>query len=73
MRDGDYFGLMSLVLNEKCTATTMARAFTDLLVLSADDFERIKADYPELRDALSRASSQQTGHLSQLLLEGVVL
>lgn len=42
-------------------------------MLRAEDFERVKADYPEFSEALNRASSERTEQLSSLLLEGVVL
>jgi hypothetical protein len=71
--DGDYFGNLSLVLREKRTASVRAVGFCDVFVLHRHDFERIKADYPDFREVLKRVSAEQTGKVSQLVLDGVVL
>lgn len=73
MHEGDYFGLMSLVLGERRTATMAARGFCDILILGADDFKRIKTEFPEFQDVLKRASEERVEKLSELILEGVVL
>jgi CRP-like cAMP-binding protein len=73
MSDGDYFGIMSLVLGERRTATMTARGFCDMLILGADDFKRIKTEFPEFKDVLKRASAERAEKLSELIIEGVVL
>ena len=73
MSDGDYFGFMSLVLGERRTATMTARGFCDMLILGADDFKRIKTEFPEFKDVLKRASAERAEKLSELIIEGVVL
>ncbi len=73
MGEGEYFGFMSLVLNERRTATTMARGFCNLLVLHAADFNRIKQEFPEFNDVLKKVSAERSDKLSELIMEGVVL
>ena len=73
LREGDYFGYLSLALNERRTATIKAVGFCDLLILNKEDFSRIKAEFPEFSDVLKRVSAERTEQLSELILEGVVL
>jgi hypothetical protein len=44
-----------------------------LLVLPRTEFERIKLDYPEFRDALKSLSSERSEKISALVLSGEVL
>jgi hypothetical protein len=71
--EGDYFGYMSLALNEHRTATIKANGFCDLLILGKEDFNRIKSEFPEFNDVLKRVSAERTEQLSELILDGVVL
>jgi hypothetical protein len=73
LSEGDYFGVMSLALGERRTATIKAIGFCDLLILNKEDFTRIKTEFPEFNDVLKRVSAERTEQLSALLLEGVVL
>ncbi|MHC4070506.1 MAG: ion transporter [Planctomycetota bacterium] len=71
--EGDYFGYMSLALNERRTATIKAVGFCDILILNKEDFNRIKTEFPEFNDVLKRVSAERTEQLSELIMEGVVL
>jgi len=73
MGKGEYFGFMSLLLGERRTATMVARGFCDLLILRSDDFNRIKAEFPEFQEVLKQTAAERTEKLSELILEGVVL
>jgi voltage-gated potassium channel len=73
LEDGDYFGIMSLILNEKRTASVKAVTYCEIFILSGDDFNLIKNDYPELNDVLKKISSEQTEKLSTLVMDGIVL
>jgi hypothetical protein len=73
MSVGDYFGYMSMVLGERRSATVVARSFCNLLILSLDDFNRIKSEFPEFSEVLKRVSAERTEKLSELILDGVVL
>jgi voltage-gated potassium channel len=70
---GDYFGDLSLLLGERRTASARAITYCDLLVLPKGDFERIKNDYSEFREALKALSSERTEKISALVLSGAVL
>ena len=71
--EGDYFGFLSMVLGERRTATIKATGFCDLLILDRDNFNRIKAEFPEFNDVLKRASAERTDQISELVLEGIIL
>ena len=71
--DGDYFGDLSLILGERRTASAKALTYCDLLVLPKREFERIKHDYAEFREALKTLSSERSEKISSLVLSGAVL
>lgn len=73
LEEGDYFGDLSLLLGERRTASARATGYCDLLVLPKTEFERIKLDYPEFRDALKSLSSERSEKISALVLSGAVL
>jgi CRP-like cAMP-binding protein len=73
LSEGDYFGFMSMVLGERRTATTRAIGFCDLLILDKENFNRIKAEFPEFNDVLKQASAERTEQISELVLEGIIL
>jgi hypothetical protein len=68
-----HFGDLSLLLGERRTASARATGYCDLLVLPKTEFERIKLDYPEFRDALKSLSSERSKKVSALVLSGAVL
>jgi CRP-like cAMP-binding protein len=70
---GDYFGHLSLILGERRTASVRAQTYCDLFMLGRSDFERIRTEYPEFRDALKSVASDKTEKVSALLADGVVL
>jgi hypothetical protein len=70
---GDSFGIVSMVLREPRTATVRTEGYCDVLVLSRDDFERLKNEYPEFKDVLKKVSSEKSERMSALFLDGVVL
>ena len=73
MSEGEYFGYMSMVLNERRTASTKTLGYCDLLILKVDDFNRIKSEFPEFNDVLKRVSGERTEQLSELIMEGIIL
>ena len=73
MEEGDYFGLMSLILNEKRTASVTALTYCEIFILPRDDFNSIKKDYPEFKDVLKKISFEKTDRLSALVMDGIIL
>ena len=73
LEDGDYFGDLSLILGERRTASARALTYCDLLLLPKREFERIKRDYSEFREALKTMSSERSEKISALVLSGAVL
>jgi CRP-like cAMP-binding protein len=58
---GDTFGEIGLLLTGQRTATVVARTPMQLLLLSGQDFERIRARVPELERSLRRLSVERAG------------
>ena len=73
MSKGDYFGFMSLTLDERRTASIRALSYCEILVLDRADFSRIKEEFPEFSDVLKRVSAERSEQLSELVMEGIVL
>lgn len=48
LKEGDFFGEMSLVANKPRTATVKARSFCNLYRLERTTFEKIVSDFPEI-------------------------
>lgn len=52
LRDGDFFGEMALITNERRNATVMAKTYCDLYRLNREDFEDAILGYPEVYNQL---------------------
>ena len=73
LEDGDYFGDLSLILGERRTASVRALTYCEIFVIDRDNFNRIKTEYPEFKDVLTKMSSEKTEKISALILKGVTL
>jgi hypothetical protein len=73
LEPGDYFGDLSLLLGERRTASVRALTHMDVFFLSSRDFERLKTEYPEFKDALREIASGKSDKLADLVSEGCVL
>lgn len=73
LEDSDYFGDLSLILREKRTASVKALTYCEIFKLDRADFNRIKDEYPEFRDVLTKMSSEKTDKVSAHVLAGIVL
>jgi CRP-like cAMP-binding protein len=58
---GDTFGEIALLLTGQRSATVVARTPMQLLSLSGQDFQRIRADVPELERWLRRLGAERAG------------
>ena len=70
---GDYFGDLSLILREKRTASVRALTYCEIFMLGRDDFNRIKNEYPEFKDILTKMSSEKIDKISTLIMDGITL
>lgn len=70
---GDYFGDLSLLLGEKRTASVKTLTYCDIFMLTKDDFDRIRNEYPEFRDVVKKMSSERTEKIAELVLKGIIL
>jgi voltage-gated potassium channel len=59
VREGECFGEMALLLNQPRSATVRAVAHCDLLVLDAEDFRRIIADFPQAEADLRQIAASR--------------
>jgi CRP-like cAMP-binding protein len=59
VKAGECFGEMALLLNQPRSATVRAISPCDLLVLDADDFGRIIADFPQAEADLRRIAASR--------------
>lgn len=73
LTEGDYFGDLTLLLGERRSASVRSVGFSETFQLDAASYERIRSDYPELREVLTKSSQERTSTLTELVLEGVVL
>ena len=58
---GETFGEIALLLTGERSATVVARTPMHLLSLSGQDFQRIRADVPELERSLRRLGVERSG------------
>ncbi|MFT5456745.1 MAG: hypothetical protein ACI9K2_003233 [Myxococcota bacterium] len=72
-RAGDLFGVLSVMLGERRTATVKALDYSDVFVLPRAEMSRLRDAYPEFDDVLKQVGRQGSELLSDLVLEGVVL
>lgn len=73
LEDGDYFGHLSLVLKETRTASAIAVNYCEVFLLTFEDFNRIKQEYPEFKDVLKNMAAENTDKKIQLIKEGIIL
>lgn len=70
---GDYFGDLSLLLGEKRTASVRTTTYCEIFVLTSQEFNRIKKEYPEFKEVLKKSSAEKTEKTSELVLDGIIL
>jgi hypothetical protein len=70
---GDYFGDLSLLLGEKRTASVRALTYCEIFILNRSDYNRIKNEYSEFREVLTKTSAQKTAKVSALIMDGITL
>ena len=64
---------MSILLKEKRTASVVAITYCEMFELSEESYNQMQQNYPELRNAMKKMSSEASEKQASLMLEGVVL
>lgn len=70
---GDYFGDLTLLLGEHRSAGVRSVDFSEVFLLEADAYRRIRTTHPDLLDVLAQSALERSSTVNQLVLEGVVL
>jgi CRP-like cAMP-binding protein len=70
---GDYFGDLTLLLGESRSAGVRSVGFSEVFLLDADAYQRIRSAHPDLREVLAKSAQERSSTVNQLVLEGVVL
>jgi CRP/FNR family transcriptional regulator len=73
MREGDYFGEMSLFDEDARSADAVAAQETTLLSLHRNDFRSLVRDFPDMAFEIFRALSQRLRRTTDLLEESMFL
>jgi len=64
LKDGDFFGEMALMTNERRNSTVVATSFCDVYQLFKKDFEEVVVGYPEVYAHLVKTAEQRIKQLS---------
>jgi hypothetical protein len=59
LREGEFFGETSLLLDEGRTATVRALADTDVMVLEKSDFHKVLRDHPQFARSITEIAGQR--------------
>lgn len=70
---GEYFGHLSLIFNERLTASVQTLTYCEIFILSKEQFNYIKNEYSEFKEVLNKAAAENTQKMSQLILEGLII
>jgi voltage-gated potassium channel len=70
---GDYFGYLSLALNEPRSGSVRASEYCEVLILDKETYDDFSVRYPEFVEVMKKVSAERSELASELLLEGIVL
>ena len=70
---GEYFGNLSIILEEKRTASIRSKSFCEAFILDSEAFFRIKRDFPEFVDIIKKTAAEKSKKTNQLLMDGVII
>lgn len=70
---GDYFGDLTLLLGESRSAGVRSVGFSEVFLLEAGAYQRIRSAHPDLREVLAKSAQERSSIVNQLVLEGIVL
>lgn len=70
---GEYFGNLSIMLEEKRTASILSKSFCEVFILDSEAFFRIKRDFPEFIDVMKKTAAEKSDKTNQLLMDGIII
>jgi voltage-gated potassium channel len=70
---GEYFGNLSIMLEEKRTASILSKSFCEVFILDSEAFFRIKSDFPEFVDIMKKTAAEKSKKANQLLMDGIII
>ncbi|MDT0552098.1 ion transporter [Urechidicola vernalis] len=73
LESGEYFGNLSIVLQEKRTAAIRTKTFCETFILDSNTFYTIKKSFPEFMDVMKKMSAEKSGKTNQLLMDGIII
>lgn len=73
LKNGDYFGDISLITGETRSARAVAKEFCEIFELHIKEFIKIKNEHPEFREVLKKISSQKSNKTAEMIMDGIVL
>jgi len=73
LREGDYFGELALLFEEKRTASVRAVSYCDLFVLTKEHFQEILGKYPLFTSLIREYAEKRAEWVSDLVIKGVVV
>jgi len=70
---GEYFGNLSIMLQENRTASVRAKTFCETFILDSNAFYSIKSDFPEFLEVMKKMSVEKSEKMNQLLMDGIII
>jgi hypothetical protein len=70
---GEYFGNLSIMLQENRSASVRTETFCETFILDSNAFYSIKTDFPEFLDVLKKMSAEKSEKTNQLLMDGIII
>ena len=70
---GDYFGDLSLILNERRNASIRTLNFCEVFILNSKHFFHIKKEFPEFMEVIKKTSKEKSEKVKQLLLDEIII
>ena len=70
---GEYFGNLSIMLQENRSASVRTKTFSETFILDSNAFYSIKNDFSEFLDVLKKMSAEKSEKTNQLLMDGIII
>jgi voltage-gated potassium channel len=70
---GEYFGNLSIMLQENRSASVRTKTFCETFILDSNAFYSIKNDFPEFLEVMKKMSVEKPEKMNQLLMDGIII